>query len=767
MIYSQYIDGGLVPMALALEEMGFRRYGKHTNSSLFDKSNAPASVDYRSIGVAPGTTPTHDTHIPAQYVMITGDKSLSSNNNDDIAAVNQLMNSDGSVVKVVLISQAGSEGIDFKNIRQIHVIDPWYNMSRIEQIIGRAVRNCSHIQLDFNKRNVGIFLHGSIVDGSDMETADMYLYRLAERKAVQIGEITRIMKEVAVDCLINNSQNNYSAANMNQRTNQKLASGAIVEMDIGDKPYTAACDYQNTCEIVCARPDGDGSPRIDIGSDTSTYAESYVMSNTGRIRTRVLELMRDEYVYDSSELVSRINSKYGFPESQVYATLTNMVEGDHEVVYDMLGRPGLLRNIDTLYFFQPLELKDNLNISMHDRTTPVNVKQNIVVRLPAPEPVEETDDTDDIIRTKLFKPYDIIFDNTSRYNLVRNTHLDATVPTNLGTAITQSRSYIRKGLDAVSSNLKYIKTVFQSMKVWGFELDEATQRRYVVEHLVDYISADDIPLLITHYINNPVSGVDATVENGDRRAELDRFVWNRIKQSRVSDGSLVGFVIPDTNASSGYKLLIQYSTGDAHAHGSSYELRDAERSETISLASSINDNLVMTGHEAPVIFGSVIGFIVPLGSSPDMIFRTKNMGKSAQKGSTCDALTHGSMVKRLNLLSDVMKFRFRTLIPIIGKDPSNPKSKIYHENIKKAFTDNVTYREAYDLLDAPNDAPNDAPTSDIAGNDQQAVVDNMYGKPHLCIMMEMLLRYHDENNSDGVRWFMYPIMAEVNKKLIG
>ena len=34
MIYSQYLDGGVVPMALVLEEMGFTRYGsaKYTES---------------------------------------------------------------------------------------------------------------------------------------------------------------------------------------------------------------------------------------------------------------------------------------------------------------------------------------------------------------------------------------------------------------------------------------------------------------------------------------------------------------------------------------------------------------------------------------------------------------------------------------------------------------------------------------------------------------------------------------------------------------
>ena len=73
------------------------------------------------------------------------------------------------------------------------------------------------------------------------------------------------------------------------------------------------------------------------------------MSNSGRIKSRIRELIRDNYVYYSDELVYRINAKSGFPKSQIYATLTHMVENDNEVVHDMMGRPGLLKNIDSLY----------------------------------------------------------------------------------------------------------------------------------------------------------------------------------------------------------------------------------------------------------------------------------------------------------------------------------------------------------------------------------------------------------------------------------
>ena len=119
----------------------------------------------------------------AKYLIITGESAFSPNNIEDIKYLNNPKNKSGEFVKVVLISKAAAEGIDFKNIRQIHVMEPWFNMNRVEQIIGRGVRNLSHCGLPFEKRNVEIFLHATQLPTST-ESTDLYIYRLAEQKAI-------------------------------------------------------------------------------------------------------------------------------------------------------------------------------------------------------------------------------------------------------------------------------------------------------------------------------------------------------------------------------------------------------------------------------------------------------------------------------------------------------------------------------------------------------------------------------------------------------
>ena len=106
-IYSMYLDGGLVPIALALEEMGITRYGNV--KSLFETP----PVENLDLNTYTNTN-TDKSSNPAKYIMITGDNKLSPNNVYDLQGATNKNNVNGDKVKVILISQAGSEGLDFK-----------------------------------------------------------------------------------------------------------------------------------------------------------------------------------------------------------------------------------------------------------------------------------------------------------------------------------------------------------------------------------------------------------------------------------------------------------------------------------------------------------------------------------------------------------------------------------------------------------------------------------------------------------------------------
>jgi hypothetical protein len=74
-------------------------------------------------------------------------------------AYNSKENFDGSKIKVMFGTQSVMEGVDFKAVRQVHVLDPWWNDSRMQQVIARAIRLCSHKELPPDQRITDVFIH--------------------------------------------------------------------------------------------------------------------------------------------------------------------------------------------------------------------------------------------------------------------------------------------------------------------------------------------------------------------------------------------------------------------------------------------------------------------------------------------------------------------------------------------------------------------------------------------------------------------------------
>jgi hypothetical protein len=372
LIYSQYIDSGLIPMALALEEFGFTRYGENVKP-LF-KNKPSEIVDARTM------RPPSDkkNFMPARYAMITGDPRLSPNNEFEVKGLTNDDNKDGNKVKVILISKAGSEGIDFKFIRQVHILEPWYNMNRIEQIIGRAVRNFSHKDLPFEKRNVQIFMHGTILPDNKEEAADLYVYRVAEIKAIQTGNVTRLLKETSVDCIINHDQVNFTQENMSkylkEDITQELSTGLTIhDFKIGDAPFSPVCDYMPTCNYNC-RPTKDIDEN-DLNEDT--YNEIFIRMNSEKIIQKIRLLMKERFFYKKDTLIQMINIPKKYPLVQIYAALTTLIDDNNEFIVDKYGRNGRLVNIGEYYLFQPIELLDK-NISIYERSIPIDYKHNMI-----------------------------------------------------------------------------------------------------------------------------------------------------------------------------------------------------------------------------------------------------------------------------------------------------------------------------------------------------------------------------------------------------
>lgn len=103
------------------------------------------------------------------------------------------------LLDVLLISSAGSESLDLKNTRQIHIMELHWNESKINQIIGRAIRYKSHDALKVQDRNVKIVKWISVFGYKiPYETADEYLQKISEKKDIMFEQFNEIIKVASV-----------------------------------------------------------------------------------------------------------------------------------------------------------------------------------------------------------------------------------------------------------------------------------------------------------------------------------------------------------------------------------------------------------------------------------------------------------------------------------------------------------------------------------------------------------------------------------------
>ena len=72
---------------------------------------------------------------------------------------NKKENYNGSQIKILLGTPSIKEGVSLLRVEQVHILEPYWNMSRLLQIIGRAIRFCSHKDLPSRKRQVEVFLY--------------------------------------------------------------------------------------------------------------------------------------------------------------------------------------------------------------------------------------------------------------------------------------------------------------------------------------------------------------------------------------------------------------------------------------------------------------------------------------------------------------------------------------------------------------------------------------------------------------------------------
>ena len=126
----------------------------------------------------------------------------------NVEQFNVIENKDGSVVKIIMISPAGAEGLSLRNTRQVHIIEPYWHEVRIKQMVGRAIRLCSHRDLPKAERHVEVFRYKSVRSVPNKKiTTDQLIESIARSKEGLLQSFEDAIKEAAIDCELYKAHN--------------------------------------------------------------------------------------------------------------------------------------------------------------------------------------------------------------------------------------------------------------------------------------------------------------------------------------------------------------------------------------------------------------------------------------------------------------------------------------------------------------------------------------------------------------------------------
>ena len=312
-IYSKYLWSGVIPMCIALEEMGF---DKHDNANLLSKRGKKKNK--------------------SNYIVLSGTEMLTSKNSDELSIFNSAENANGDLIKIAIINDVATEGVSFQNVREIHILEPWYNMNRNKQIIGRGVRYLSHHTLPPEKRNVRVHSHMNMIKDDDVETIDYRRYRISVEKDSEIAQVETVLKKNAIDCILNKDLNSV-----------REMKGQMIDSN-GDVLKNENVSSNHVC-------------------DSSSVETRSVNRNTNMLLIEIIQICNS-----IKEWIGR-NSEYAFTLKKIQKDIDHILLKDslnymveNNIKIKTLHSTGTLIKLDQLYIYQQEELTDQ-RMTIQDR----------------------------------------------------------------------------------------------------------------------------------------------------------------------------------------------------------------------------------------------------------------------------------------------------------------------------------------------------------------------------------------------------------------
>jgi DNA polymerase III delta prime subunit len=402
-VYSNLVKIGIEIFQEALIQNGYLEYDE--NSSNYHLSDNTICY-YCGKGYKAHSKkilPEHE-FAPATFVVVTGTASeetvevIPEDRKKLLDSVfSNIENKEGKHIKLVLGSKVMNEGLSLHNVRSAHILDVYFNFGRVDQVIGRAIRWCSHYKLMSEENpypKVKLYKYAvSLGSDSNELSTEEELYYKAEQKYVLIKKVERALKEVAIDCALN-QQGNMFKEEIEQYNKCAKPDDSMLKLEFkeGDKNSMnvcpSKCDFTD-CLYKCHDQILNSKyydPKRNIYKkltknqlDYSTFTSNLARTEIDYAKRKVKELYMTGYVYNLKTITDYVFESYNkdkkdlFDDFFVQKALDELIpitENDFnnykDVLVDKSYRAGYLIYLDGYYLFQPFDEKEN--VPMYYRT---------------------------------------------------------------------------------------------------------------------------------------------------------------------------------------------------------------------------------------------------------------------------------------------------------------------------------------------------------------------------------------------------------------
>jgi hypothetical protein len=212
----------------------------------------------------------------------------------------------GELCRVICITSAGAEGLSLRNVRAVHIMEPYWNEVRLKQVKGRAIRIGSHLDLPQDQRDVSIYTYLSVFsddaqsnkvpsaridntilthDAVDAKkateagipvkpgqtsyvlTTDEMIYSISERKRKVVEALECVMKSSSIDCEINmkkNKDGTFTCLPLKGKVGDFIYN-PVLRDDILAAPQFVGPDGKDILDSVCVT----GAAPVEMAEDPS------------------------------------------------------------------------------------------------------------------------------------------------------------------------------------------------------------------------------------------------------------------------------------------------------------------------------------------------------------------------------------------------------------------------------------------------------------------------------------------------------------------